>query len=199
MEQKNLVILISGKQGSGKTTLANNLEKSIKENFSPNIVIHQLRFAEVIYKMHDAVRKVGAGYGLKPQAIKDGELLQYLGTEWGREKYGINVWVNCLKKKIELFEKSMPSFDHIHIVSDCRVRNEFDLFPDAISIRLECDVGKRIFRCEQWRGNAGHHSEINLDKYSFDNKFDINIDTGKMSEHEAVYKTINKLIEFKAI
>lgn len=49
------MILISGKQGSGKTALANLLkEKLVSTNSAAEII----NFADTIYEMHDAVREI---------------------------------------------------------------------------------------------------------------------------------------------
>ncbi len=90
------IIMISGKQGSGKTTLATALQNLIKEK---NVNCRVLKFAGPLYEMHDAVITIFEKYGIViPKPFK--VLLQYLGTEVGRNSVDKDVWVTCLKNKV---------------------------------------------------------------------------------------------------
>jgi hypothetical protein len=107
---------------------------------------------------------------------KDGPLLQYLGTEFGRDKFGKQVWVNILKN--EIF--SLPAWgieNSMVLVGDCRFENEFDAFPEALRIRLECPEEIRKLRTDSWRENTQHPSEIGLDRYSEMGIFDMYCNT----------------------
>ncbi len=135
--------------------------------------------------MHDSIRAIARVNGIDVSSKKDGELLQYLGTEWGRKKFGKNVWVNCIQTKIngwiEYLER--PDTQEIKkcmfVISDCRFENEFDGFPDALRVRLQCRREVRMKRCTYWRENDTHLSETSLDRYSIDEKFDLYLDTEK--------------------
>lgn len=157
---KKLVVLISGKQGSGKTTLASQLHSKLNSN---TIRTHHTTFAAPLYEMHHAVLDVLRCRGIKTPT-KDGALLQLLGTEWGRNQYGEDIWVNLVKGEIEMRD------DTVFIVSDCRFPNEVLSFRDAISIRLECPERirrERILKTpgQNWRNNSDHASETALDKF----------------------------------
>lgn len=162
------IIMISGKQGSGKTTLTKELLRYFKSRKIPAL---ELRFAATIYKIHDAALEVMDNLGFETMKI-DGELLQYLGTEWGRKRFGESVWVDAVKRQIA--EHVEPT---VFIISDCRFRNEFDAFPEALRVRLTCPQGERERRAEKWRDNVQHPSEIDLDNYAESEKFDIYLDT----------------------
>lgn len=82
---------------------------------------------------------------------KDGQFLQYIGTEWARAK-DPDVWVNYLLKDIE------NTTDHI-FVTDLRFKNEFRLLKEngfklvrIIRDEATIDVGR----------NSQHQSEIDL-------------------------------------
>lgn len=150
------VILISGKQGSGKTSLADNLAKQLFD-IGRNPV--RLRFANVIYQMHGEVMRVAALYGL-PTKEKDGSLLQLLGTEWGRATFGEDVWVRCLQNQVRSFGSRTGA---VFIIDDCRFPNELFGFPGAFSIRLNCDRDARKGRAHGWRETETHQSETALD------------------------------------
>lgn len=158
------IILISGKQGSGKTTLADGLQRELKNRFPERQVV-RTRFAKPLYEMHDAVRAVAESYGI-PMEMKEGVLLQLLGTEWGRKTKGDDVWVYALKNHLE----ELPD-DAIVIIDDCRFRNELFAFTPALhystfKVRLTCDEQVRKERAQAWRENTTHQSETDLDTFS---------------------------------
>ena len=170
------VLLISGKMGSGKTTTANALTEYILSK-RKNILPVTIRFASVIYEMHDAIRAIQDKYSIPKTESKDGLLLQLLGTEWGRQSIGANVWVDALKanmkKTSEHFREMFPNeFKILFIVEDTRFKNEFDAFPDAFKVRLEAGREIRKSRCESFRDREDHPSEIELDSYLAEDKFD---------------------------
>lgn len=173
------MILISGPQGSGKTSLQEALETLIYPN--PRTRAIPLNFADPIKYMHDFCRNILRDAGITPpHEVKDGDLMQLLGTEWGREKVGPNVWVDHLRGRINktLELASLNRIEYIFIVADCRFRNEFDGFPDALRVRLACPQEIRKTRASMWRENITHPSEIDLDEYSLEGKFDLNFATG---------------------
>ena len=174
-----MIVLISGKQGSGKTTLATNLRDLWHE--VPNNRAFIMKFASPLYDMHNFILGYLADHGIKRDMVKDGPLLQLLGTEWGRKTVSENIWVDLLKAKIKKSQDPSRSYGarQLFIIEDCRFRNEFDAFPDAVKIRLECSLEARQWRCEAWRPNDTHESEMDLDGYSLNNKFDLTFDTTK--------------------
>lgn len=171
-----VVILISGKQGSGKSTLAKNL---VQKDWGQSTPIHVLKFADPLYEMHDAVRGVLKKYDFTNYDFnkKDGNLLQLLGTEWGRNTINTQVWVQLLLNKIRKLEKNS-----VVIVDDARFENEFDSFmtvPHCLRVRIEASRLTRKLRASFWRENESHPSEVGLDHYAAMGKFDlvINADT----------------------
>lgn len=178
----NHIVLISGKMGSGKTTLANSLIESL--NRRGHWIGHSEIFAEPLYKMHDACREIIRNLGVEPpHPNKDGNLLQLLGTEWGRKTLGDDIWIRLLKNEISKMEKIMGKYNPnvVSIVSDCRFKNEFNALPQAYRVRLECQRHIRKGRVAMWRDNETHQSEIDLDEYADQGKFDYVFDTDKYS------------------
>lgn len=170
------VILLSGKQGSGKTTLQKELVRVL--NSRPRYKTHVINFADPLRLMHDFCLRTIVGLGVKRDIVKDGPLLQLLGTEWGRATVDPDIWVAALKGKIKniLGSFSAPNdVHHIFIVGDCRFKNELFGIPGALRVRLECDRETRRARCEAWRPNDNHPSETDLDDCL--NRFDLTFDT----------------------
>jgi tRNA A37 threonylcarbamoyladenosine biosynthesis protein TsaE len=171
------IILISGKQGSGKTTLMNHVSAELRQmGLLPCPVI----FAQTIYDIHDFALEVLRQRGVdRPGLVKDGKLLQMLGTEWGRN-IDENIWVKTLLGEIEMKRTNRTttySPKPVFIISDCRFRNEFDGVPGALTVRLEASTEVRKERCSAWRDNDTHPSEIDLDGYAREGKFHLYLDT----------------------
>jgi AAA domain-containing protein len=185
MAHKPQILLISGQQGSGKTTTTNLVSELM---FQAKWNYRSFKFASPLYAMHDAVRNIALEYGI-PMPEKDGPLLQMLGTEWGRNHYGQNIWVEICRKNIDSVldiwtrnDQAQKQQGSCAIIDDCRFPNEFDGFPDAFKVRLQCREEVRKQRTHAWRENTGHLSETALDGYDADGKFDLYIDTEVMPQ-----------------
>lgn len=178
------VVLISGKQGSGKTTLSRNLTLLLTENgFDPV----NIKFADVLYELHDGIWQTMGKYGRKLNAKKDGPLLQLLGTEWGRNTLSENIWVEIAQYRAA---EALKNPRAIVIIDDCRFPNELAAFPEAFKVRLEATADIRKERCEAWRDNENHPSETALDN---NQGFDRYYQTGDGSSRDtadAIYQQI---------
>lgn len=169
------VILISGKQGSGKTTLSKHLHKSI--NLNKQMWAINLKFADPLYQMHDYCLAILNQSGIDT-IKKDGKLLQLLGTEWGRS-IDKDIWVRVAQSRVNKLRPSGYDQTMVAIIDDTRFKNELEAFPDAIKIRLECDKVQRRQRTDSWRDNEMHPSEIDLDDWVYEpGKFDFIFNTG---------------------
>lgn len=188
------IVLISGKQGSGKSTIQNALIAAF--NSQPDSKAIGVNFADPLYEMAEAVRDVAERYGIPKKMPKDGQLLQLIGTEWGRNTIDSNIWIRCLRSSIALLNIKVGLFAYTQslvVVGDCRFRNEFDGFPDALRIRLYCPESLRKNRCSAWRENTQHQSEIDLDEYEGQHRFDFIFDTDKMPVNLIVEKVLSLL------
>lgn len=203
-----MIILLSGKQGSGKDTLSNALKAQIEGRLKRKVYQH--KFASTIYEMHDSVMAILKKYNVNHNITKCGPLLQYLGTEFGRATFGDNIWCEItrtmIRHDLSLGEKSVA------IVSDCRFENEFNYFPEALRVRLECNEALRKPRTHSWRPNTKHPSETGLDKFAGSmsrlekiavmlrlkeappNKFDLTFDTGKESVEHCVEMILHEFV-----
>lgn len=179
MEKQVKLVLISGKQGSGKSSLARDLGRVFMDM---GVEWERLFFAKPLYDIHDACLPVMKKYGIIPQdTVKEGPLLQLLGTEWGRKTRGENVWVDIVRRQVDALKGS----NCFVTIEDARFENEFDAFPDALRIRLDAPEEIRKARAESWRENTQHQSEIALDNYHALGKFDMTLDTsGRYTKKE---------------
>ena len=197
-----MIILISGKQGSGKTTLSQYL-KDVLEGKGINVQI--MKFASPLYLMHNEVRRVLQGFDPNNTLgydfdKKDGTLLQLLGTDWGRNNIHKDVWAKLTLANAEAYLG--PALNgkvispRIVIIDDCRFPNELDI-PNAeskhpvLNVRLECDRDIRKERCESWRDNEQHESETALDAYA--EKFDLTFNTDAWTPYDCTVDILKAL------
>ena len=176
------VILISGKQGSGKTSLSNGLMESLKEQ---GLQPYAFKFADPLYAIHDACLPVLKSWGIRDNDMKiDKDLLQIIGTEYGRNKISESIWMDICKKRVQVFTGLLPT--HVALIDDARFENEFDAFEDAVSIRLNADVEARKKRVSYWREDQNHPSEVSLDAYAAAGKFNLSLDTTSSKKEETL-------------
>jgi hypothetical protein len=178
-------VLLSGKQGSGKTTIATLLREHVGILSGwPGL---RMRFAEPLYQIHDAALPVLKQWGLVPEDCdKEGPFLQVVGTEYGRKQKGENCWVDIQRRYADrvLREAITPT---LLTIEDARFENEFDAFPDAFRVRLDCDREVRQARTHSWRDNEEHPSETGLDAYAAQARFDLFIRTEHNPDEVAGY------------
>jgi chloramphenicol 3-O-phosphotransferase len=174
------IVVISGKQGAGKTTTSDALKKLLHSTMTS---VYPMAFATHIYAMHNFCRTYLNSLGIATPSlvkVKDGPLLQFLGTEWGRKTYGDSIWIDCARGEMEKEKRLAEKAGYkrlIFVFSDARFENEFSAFPEALRVRLECPREARKIRCEMWRDNEMHPSEIGLDEHVHAGKFDMIFDT----------------------
>jgi len=195
---KKQILLISGCQGSGKTTLQRNIFTKWMHRKKQHAVL--INFADPVYEMHNFCWGVLNRYGYEKMQAKDGYLLQMLGTEWGRQTVNENVWVDCAKEIIANYKGQGLGHwpDNIlFIIGDCRFENEFDAFPAALRVRLQCTESIRKERVSMWRETTEHPSEVALDSYAEQLRFDMHLDTGTIPPNEIADMVMEKLLELK--
>lgn len=129
--KKTTFILISGKAGVGKTTLANYL--ATKLSSIKGLDIMQVALADPIKVI---ARKEFGWNGIKD--FKGRKLLQTIGTDCGRN-YDENIWV---KKMLDFVFTANIYPPHFVIIDDWRFPNEYFYIDDltihnVVTIRVE--------------------------------------------------------------
>ena len=182
------IIGLMGHQGVGKNFIADLLLKNLPIK---NTII--IAFADH-FKV-DCICKHNCDYN-KIFGEKDFEtrrLLQKVGTEEGRNKFGKNIWINVVETWIKLLnERGVERF----IISDVRFVNEADWVKKINGILIKIDAPKRFKkRLEKETNNnkeliekiKNHRSEIMIDRFKeYDilvkNDFDDNLEIEKIIE-----------------
>ena len=147
---KNKVIIgISGKMGSGKTTMTNEIIKSIGGI--------RVSLAKPIYELQETVY---SQLGIKLEGAKDRDLMIALGV-WGRNK-NPDFWLSQLDNYIETCEHD------VIICDDIRFPNEAEYFKKkGVVIRLH-----GLQRGDNVDHNVNDVTETALDEYDFDHYMD---------------------------
>lgn len=177
----NMIIAISGKMGSGKTSLSNELLGTLLNSVN-------YKFAEVIYEMHNNIKEIARGYGIDfPD--KHRKLLQFLGTDLFRQDFGDNVWCDVMTNRIDKLFKN--NTNAVVIIDDMRFESEFDCIKNkypknSLLIRLECPEEIRKERVGSAWNPTPHQSEFDLDKYSESQYFDMTFNTDFHSTKDIV-------------
>ena len=188
-----MIIQISGKMGSGKTALVNKLKTYLTVK---GCCVYYKKYADPLYEMHDAVLNILKNYGIE-RGPKDRDLLQVLGTEYGRNCIGENVWADMMKNCTDKFfnDDSFLSEKRIVLIDDCRFPNELSKFPDAFTVRLVCFEHIRKARAESW-SDKPHASESALEGH--EDAFTLAIDTGVNDIEKTFQEVINheRLLRF---
>ena len=152
MSKQKLLLGISGKMGSGKSTISHMLKAAFGESMKVDI----MSLSKPIYKAQDLLYKE---YGLKLQGDKDRDLLISIG-KWGRD-ISSDFWLEQMAKMITESEAD------VIICDDVRFKNEADFFGKlGFLVRIEGEQrGENVDH-----SRATDATECALDNYWFKNK-----------------------------
>ena len=184
---KTIIIGLSGKIGSGKTTLAEFLKEELRKI---DIPVQFINFADALKKItyelsgHYGFTQEDKQFYLEDWGMTVGTMLQKLGTDVMRNYFDNQVWVKAAFSKIK---------EGVNIIGDCRFKNEAIAIKqkEGILIRVNGDPGKIR---ENSTRDINHISEIELDNYDgFDFIFENN--GSKEALAEFAKETVTKLYQ----
>ncbi len=154
---KSKIIAFTGPMGSGKSEAIKILKAYVKD--TPIVLI---KFAEPLYDIQEyAYNRIASVYVRKPDFIKDRPFLQWLGTEWGRNTIGPDLWVELWSTAVQQAIKQNP--DAIIVCDDCRFNNEAEIVKSIGGMVVKISTDKSSDRIDTSR--ASHISENGI---SFD-------------------------------
>ena len=152
------VILISGKAGSGKDTVAEKLKEIKERDFGAKcVVVHYADYLKLIAKLY---------FGWDGKKDEKGrELLQWLGTDVAR-KENPDIWLNVIHQFVYTFKNH---FDYV-IIPDTRFPNEITGW-EKFGFEYYSVVVIRDFESSLTLEQQQHMSEVALDGFDFDCNF----------------------------
>ena len=158
-----VVIGICGKAGAGKSTVADMIARELVERGYPEV--HVLSFAD---PMRDLMRDIfspedynkGTSVDTKQTHLMGGfenatyrQIMQTLGTEWGRNMIGKNIWIDALNSRLNQIDDDSTT-EPVFIIPDVRFDNEFDY----VATDMEGILAHVTGRCHDDMGHQSEHS-----------------------------------------
>lgn len=120
---KPKIIAFTGPMGSGKSEAIKTLRQFVGESGNPVILV---KFAQPLYDMQEYIYKRVDSVHTRPESfIKDRHLLQWLGTEWGRNTIDQDLWVKLWVAAVQKTVIENPGA--IVVCDDCRFDNEAEV------------------------------------------------------------------------
>lgn len=146
-----MIIAFNGGMGSGKST-AIELIRGMTGLVLPNV-----KFAQPLYDMQEMIYgRISSVYQRPENFVKDRKLLQWLGTEWGRDTISKTIWIDIWRAEVERLEK----LHKVVVCDDVRFENE------AQTVKA---MGGTVIKISALRGQdrtvsgiANHSSEAGL-------------------------------------
>jgi hypothetical protein len=145
------LIGFNGKMFAGKSVAIDALKANTKKD------VENFKFAQPLYDIQEFM------YSRIGQPIpypKDRKLLQWLGTEWGREK-DTNLWVNIWKQEVGEYLERSPTA--IATCDDCRFDNEAAIIKGmgGIIVQITAPEATRTARAKELGMTIVNHASEN--------------------------------------
>lgn len=153
------LIGLSGKMGSGKSTIVQCLKDITLEE---KVLV--VKLAGPLYDIQEYVyRRISQVHQRPESFIKDRKLLQWIGSEWGRDTIGTNLWVDLFRFEVLALHKKYPHA--IIVCDDVRFDNEAEAIKDLGGKVVKVTSTLNEKRIDMAAGISNHQSEagINLD------------------------------------
>jgi|TARA_R110002012_G_scaffold321787_1_gene551397 adenylate kinase family enzyme len=188
VESALLKIAISGKMGSGKTTLAEEIRKQFTEGYNGH---------SAMVSLGAPVKEVARNYFLMPADVKDRLLLQQIGQQFRTIKP--DVWVDLLMQDVaglaDTTEVDLAICDDVRFVNELNAMKNDGWMTIRLTVseeeqkrRLESAYGDKW--TEHWR-NRNEISETDLDEAK---GFDMILDNLELSMVPHIASEILELI-----
>lgn len=143
-----MLIGLTGKMGVGKTT-ALAILSSYTENFN------NVKFAQPLYDIQEFIySRISSAYDRPPDFNKDRKLLQFIGSDWGREVIDKDLWIKIWKKTVS----QLPN-NSIITCDDVRYNNEAEAVRSMGGNVIEILSSKASSRISTTNGFFNHMSE----------------------------------------
>lgn len=150
------LIGFEGKMGSGKSTAIDQL-KEVTDYGVMNV-----KFAQPLYDIqefiYDRIKQV---YTRPDNFIKDRKLLQWIGTEFGRESIRDTLWVDLWREHVRKLHFDFPKV--LIVCDDVRFDNEAEVIKGLGGHVIRITTDKTDTRTVAKDGIMAHKSEAGID------------------------------------
>lgn len=170
--QHPLIVAITGRAGAGKDTAGSFFRTALH---AAGFAVHRMAFADT---MRDMLAPLVPQEYMRTPALKEKpiphigksyrELMQTLGTEWGRDMIAADLWVSALARRVAA-RTATHWLHHVDtgvafVITDLRLPNEYEW------VRSMGGVVVRVHR-DDLPATRAHSSEQHFDEFSPDLTF----------------------------
>lgn len=180
-----MIIGLTGGMGVGKSTAI----ELLKEKFgSDNIIL--VKFASPLYQIQEYIYNlISPVYQRPADFIKDRKLLQYLGTDWGRDQISDSIWIDLWTEQVKKIKEQ--DSNKIIISDDTRFDNEGQAVKSLGGILIKITSTHALDRISTANGYNNHASESGIDNKYVD--YTIQNDHTLESYKEKLYSLYDSL------
>lgn len=181
------LIGFTGQMGVGKST-AIQLLRSLMHN--RNLDIHLVKFAQPLYDIQELVyKRIDSVYDRPENFVKDRKLLQWLGTDWGRDTISQSLWIDIWEAEVKRVWGCNPMM--LVVCDDVRFDNEASIFKSLGGKIIKLESNRNVERVDTKAGIANHKSEAGVNPQYIDIIVENN---GTLNEFEvSLYKAYTEL------
>lgn len=177
------LIAFTGSMGVGKSTAI--------ETLLPLVVGHyNIKFAQPLYDMQEFIyERIARAYTRPETFVKDRKLLQWLGTEWGRNSISLTLWGDLWEKEVN---NAMENYPWATITcDDARFDNEAKRIKDMGGVLIRLTSDRNFDRITTANGIKGHASEAGVAEKYIDYTVENN---GTIEEFQAALRKVYEQI-----
>lgn len=159
-----ILVGISGTMGSGKSTAF----KFLQDNYKVFGEAHLVKFAGPLYDIQEFIyRRISSVYERPEGFEKNRKLLQWIGTDFGRDTISKTLWIDLWKAEVAELAKKLPE-DTFLICDDVRFENEIEAVKSLGGYTLKIISNNATDRITTNDGIPNHSSETSLSSNLFD-------------------------------
>lgn len=157
-----MLIGFNGGMGVGKSTAI----QALKDFVFPREV-HLVKFAQPLYDMQEFIyRRISSVVTRPDDFTKDRKLLQWLGTDWGRDTISQDLWVSIWKAEVQQLRTWHK--DPIIVCDDVRFDNEGEVLKSIGGCVIKIVRPDNAAHAHGGVGIVGHKSESGIDSKFID-------------------------------
>jgi energy-coupling factor transporter ATP-binding protein EcfA2 len=148
------LIGFTGPMGCGKSTAI----ECLRQLHGPT---HLFKFAQTLYDLQELIYgRIEHVYQRPKGFVKDRKLLQWLGTDWGRETLSPTIWVDLWKADVSSTLEHYPR--HFLVCDDVRFDNEADAIHELGGVVVSITADRALERITTANGIQNHKSEAGI-------------------------------------
>lgn len=151
-----MIIGFNGNMGVGKSTAIQTLKV-----FASPVKVHLVKFAQPLYDMQEFIYSRISSVHTRPSSFtKDRKLLQWLGTDWGRDTISQDLWVSTWKAAVAEIQAKSPGA--IIVCDDVRFDNEAEVLKSMGGYIVKIERPDNTLHAQGGVGIVGHKSEAGV-------------------------------------